>query len=204
MFVSSGYLYCVGCCANFAVNFGESRLPDLRCTYCGESLTEVALETFSSVDQELAMIGGPWPEMVNAAFDSRERDLLSPDIEKRPDGDRVELHGTDFTRLLEGVEFEVRVTPLTLNKSLTIDRWVAVLPDLDASCEDIGVDAALIGLVEKVSACVTELIAEDSPERRDLLPLLLKLWYADQQSRLGKVLEAASVLVDWEYEHDAC
>lgn len=89
-------------------------------------------------------------------------------------------------------------------KSPTIGRWEALLVELGVAYADTGLDAALVGLADRVSARVNQSLVQDSPERQKQLKLLLGLWLEDQSGRLGTVLERSAVLVNWEYELDAC
>jgi len=155
-------------------------------------------------DLEQAVIAGPIRDPVNPVIESRERRLLKPELGRSHTEATVEMLASDFTVLLDEVEIEVLVSATSPSKPLAFDRWRAALPAIGVACEDIGVDTALVGLAGKVSERVSVLLAADTPERREILPLLLKLWHADSQSMLGRAIEGASVLVDWEYELDAC
>jgi len=153
---------------------------------------------------EVVVIEGPTRDPFPPVIEYRERGLLKPEFGQVQTEASVEMLASDFAVLLDEVEVEVFVSATGPSKPLAFDRWRATLPAIGVACEDIGVDAALVGLAGKVSGRVSGLLAADTPERRKMLPLLLKLWCAEGQSKLGRLVEGASVLVDWEYELDAC
>jgi hypothetical protein len=82
--------------------------------------------------------------------------------------------------------------------SLIDDWWTASLPALGIEHTDYGSDAALIGLVSKVRAEVKERLADPAPDED--LTLLLRLWLASEDGRLGTLLNQSARLIDWDYE----
>jgi len=110
----------------------------------------------------------------------------------------------DLRTLVSDLDIHVEVRAFGTHKSPTIGRWEASLVELGVAYADTGLDAALVGLADRVSARVNRLLAQDCPERQKQLKLLLGLWLEDQAGRLGTILERLAVLVNWEYELDAC
>ena len=110
----------------------------------------------------------------------------------------------DLLALVGDLDIHVEVRAFGTQKSPTIGRWEALLVELGVAYADTGLDAALVGLADRVSARVNQSLVQDSPERQKQLKLLLGLWLEDQSGRLGTVLERSAVLVNWEYELDAC
>ena len=81
--------------------------------------------------------------------------------------------------------------------SLTNDWWTASLPALGVEHTDYGTDAALMGLAHQVRAEINERLADPAPDED--LALLLRLWMASEDGRLGTLLNQSARLIDWDY-----
>lgn len=108
------------------------------------------------------------------------------------------LSAADLAQLFSDVRVRIEAYPAS-GTSVFHDYWVAVFEDLRVEQCDVGLDAAIIGLASQVSNRVEILLSGPSEERRDHLPLLLRLWAADQDGSLGSLLQRSTVLVGWEY-----
>lgn len=146
------------------------------------------------------MIRPPFGEM-GFEFAKRQDPDLVP---KRAQEDSIVIRRRDLAALAGDVDFHVKVWLSGGHKSPTNGIWGASLLELDVNHSDLGLDATLVGLTDQVSARVTQLLGQDDERRESHLPLLLRLWLEDQAGRLGAFLESAAVLVNWEYELDAC
>jgi hypothetical protein len=81
--------------------------------------------------------------------------------------------------------------------SLLDDWWTASLPALGIEHTDYGTDAALMGLTHQVRAEINERLADPAPDED--LALLLRLWLASEDGRLGSLLNQSARLIDWDY-----
>ena len=81
--------------------------------------------------------------------------------------------------------------------SLMNDWWTASLPALGIEHTDYGIDAALMGLTHLVRAEINERLADPAPDED--LALLLRLWMASEDGRLGTLLNQSARLIDWDY-----
>jgi hypothetical protein len=81
--------------------------------------------------------------------------------------------------------------------SLMNDWWTASLPALGIEHTDYGTDAALMGLTHQVRAETYERLADPAPDED--LALLLRLWMASEDGRLGTLLNQSARLIDWDY-----
>lgn len=77
------------------------------------------------------------------------------------------------------------------------DDWTLAIEPLGLWHSDVGLDAALIGLTERAAQRVRGLLA-DADERHRQLPLLLRLYLAERDGSLGRLLERSTHLVRWE------
>ena len=82
--------------------------------------------------------------------------------------------------------------------SLMNDWWTASLPALGIEHTDYGTDAALMGLTHQVRAEINDRLADPAPDED--LALLLQLWIASEDGRLGSLLNRSALLIDWNYE----
>ena len=82
--------------------------------------------------------------------------------------------------------------------SLINDWWTASLPALGIEHTDYGTDAALMGLAHQVRAEINERLADPAPD--DDLALLLRLWMASEDGRLGALLNQSARLIEWDHE----
>ena len=82
--------------------------------------------------------------------------------------------------------------------SLIDDWWTASLPALGTEHTDYGTDAALMGLTHQVRAEINERLADPAPDED--LALLLRLWMASEDGRLGTLLNQSARLIDWDYD----
>lgn len=92
-----------------------------------------------------------------------------------------------FELLLASSVPEVELHPAS-GQSLTADYWVALLPELDLAHVDLGVDAAMIGLTNRLWTVVAESLASARYDH-ETLPLLLRLWLAHEKGVLGRLVE---------------
>ena len=204
MFVLSSSLQCLYCCAAFDYFGEEGTLTGQACTYCGSDLIELP-ETVTSEPAGFGLreIRPPFDEMRLQASRQLDPDLM-PRLVKQEVEDSVLIRHQDLAALAGELDIHVEVRAFGSHKSPTIGRWEASLLELNVDHSDIGLDAALVGLTNQVSARVTQLLAQDCLERESKLKLLLGLWLEDQTGRLGTILESSAVLINWEYELDAC
>jgi hypothetical protein len=82
--------------------------------------------------------------------------------------------------------------------SLIDDWWTASLPALGIEHTDYGTDAALMGLTHQVRAETNDRLANPAPD--DDLALLLRLWLASEDGRLGTLLDESAQLIEWDHE----
>lgn len=205
MFVDSTHLQCPGCYAAFDHFGGIGSSDALVCSFCGSALVEVPLTAFSEpVGAGLVVVGPPWREMQPQIPDRLFSPGRIPRLNRQEQADLVTICDQDFSRLVEGSSIHVEVEAFGNHESPMIGRWEASLLELDINHSDTGLNATLVGLASRVSDRVTQLLGQDSPDRQTHLKLLLKLWLEDQAGRLGTFLERSAVLVNWEYEVDAC
>jgi len=111
---------------------------------------------------------------------------------------------TLLDELLADVEVPVGLTPGS-GLNLTSDWWTASFEPFGLERTDYGVDAALIGLTFDVRDALIERVA--NPQSDDDPLLLMRLWLANEEQQLGRLLERSIRLANWDYEemclHDA-
>ncbi len=111
---------------------------------------------------------------------------------------------TLLDELLADVEVPVGLTPGS-GLNLTSDWWTASFEPFGLERTDYGVDAALIGLTFDVRDALIERVA--NPQSDDDPLLLMRLWLANEEQQLGRLLERSIRLTNWDYEemclHDA-
>lgn len=111
--------------------------------------------------------------------------------------DRLALPLAQVELLLASSVPEVELHPAS-GQSLTADYWVALLPEFDLAHVDLGVDAAMIGLTNRLWTVVAESLASARYDH-ETLPLLLRLWLAHEKGVLGRLVEDSARLWDWDY-----
>lgn len=151
----------------------------------------------------LRVVRGPMAEM--AALDPSHLGTQGvPQIAEHRGAEAVLIRQQDLHKVVGEPKVQVEVTAIGKWKSPATGNWAASLLELDVDYLDYGLDATLVGLADRVSERVTHLLSHDCEQRQTQLPLLLGLWLEDQAGRLGTVLERSAVLVNWEFELDAC
>lgn len=204
MFVQSASLQCLTCFAAFDHFVETSSSGYLVCSFCGSDLIELPEPASTEpVGTILQVARPPISEMKPQSQDPRGSFAL-PRLVKHESEDLRLIRWQDLRTLVGDPGIRVEVRAFGTHKSPTIGRWEASLTELGVAYADTGLDAALVGLADRVSARVDQLLDQDSPDRQAQLKLLLGLWLEGQAGRLGAVLERSAVLVNWEYELDAC
>jgi hypothetical protein len=107
--------------------------------------------------------------------------------------DELHLDLDDLARLTADVTVEVEVWPLS-GSGVGPDAWLAYAPQLEVRRSDIGPDAAIIGLAQRISDALAELLVGTGEQRLRLLPLLVKLWAADRRGDLADLLHRSVIL----------
>lgn len=202
--MQSARLQCLYCCAAFDYFGNQSDLAGQVCTFCGSDLIELPeAVTSEPVGVGLREVRPPFDEMRFEAAKWLDPDLM-PRLIKQEAENSVLIRLQDLAALAGELDVHVEVRAFGSHKSTTIGRWEASLLELDVTHADTGLDAALVGLTSRVSVQINQLLGQDSLAREAQLELLLGLWLEDQSGRLGTILERSAVLVNWEYELDAC
>jgi hypothetical protein len=119
-------------------------------------------------------------------------------VPERIDVDRVMLGWNDANALVSGQDIDVGLSPGS-GPSLSQDWWSARVDSLDIEHTGYGVDDTLVELTRKVRGAVRERLAEGDYDQASL-PVILRLWMADQEQRLRTVLEEEARLYDPDYE----
>jgi len=104
----------------------------------------------------------------------------------------------DLHVMLDGIVPAVELHPAS-GLSFTADYWVALLPELGLEHVDLGVDAALIGLANRAVEIARDRL-RDGDYDENALPLLLRLWLANETGATGPLLESAARLHAWAHE----
>ncbi len=203
-------LYCIDaidCGAAFEVFSMEPDHGVTHCRFCGSELCDIPSPPQSAEpdglivrEVEVTVIHGPWEPVwplgwslgrvvAQAPIHVENLDWSGEPVLVRRRRDAGVLVGLDdLARLTEAVAVEVRIRDHPPD-----DDWTCDLPALGAWSRDFGLDAALCGLTVSVRRRLRKLLHSHPRERRELLPLVLRLWVADQQGRLSKLLRDSAV-----------
>ncbi len=74
------------------------------------------------------------------------------------------------------------------------DYWTAQIYELSLACTDLGADAALLGLASEVAVEVPDLLADRLTEGGPLVGLLLRLYLAQRNGSLRRLIVDAARL----------
>lgn len=119
-------------------------------------------------------------------------------LPERIENDRVALYWDDAEALVRDTDLGVGLKPGS-GLGLSDDWWVGRVDSLAVDHTGYGVDDTLIGLTHKVRGVVRERLADGDYDQRSL-PVLLRLWMADQTQRLGALLQQEARLYEWSYD----
>lgn len=202
--MQSASFQCLSCFAAFDHFLETSSSSYLVCSICGSDLIELPEPTSSEPVGTILQVSRPPISEMRPKPQNPLGSFAIPRSVKHETEELRLIRRQDLLALVGDLDIHVEVRAFGTQKSPTIGRWEALLVELGVAYADTGLDAALVGLADRVSARVNQSLVQDSPERQKQLKLLLGLWLEDQSGRLGTVLERSAVLVNWEYELDAC
>lgn len=122
-----------------------------------------------------------------------------PDYAPRP----IVVHKSDVQVVARHRELRVWASPRTEYASPFDAEWHVEIEGLGIEWGDLGLDAALAGLAQRVRAELPELLDGKNPPPEDQLSLLFQLRIADRQGRLEYFLQSATQTSGWEYDQYA-